>query len=131
VKIGLAGICVIAAALCLCSSALAGQGHKFVCKRQSGGPKSSFVMTIDFDAKQIDVPASSGLRPDPDSIAFTATSVQWSFMRGYSEFHWRTGVLDWDTTAEYAYLAAIGQPSEYPERDYRGRMQCETAGSRR
>jgi hypothetical protein len=88
-------------------------------------------MTIDFDTKQIDVPASSGLAPDPDSIKFTATSVQWSFMRGYSEFHWQTGVLDWDTTAEYAYLAAIDQPSSYPERDYRGRMRCETADTRR
>jgi len=115
----------VAAALFLsASSARAGPVGKFVCDRLSGGPVSSFAMTVDFDTKAIEVPSSTGFQPDPDSVEITETSVQWSFMRGFIDFDRRTGELDWDTTAEYDYLEAIDQPSGKPESNFRGRMQC-------
>ena len=114
------------AALYLCGwSTFAGQVDKLVCKRVSGGPMTSFHMTIDFDAKDIDVPSGTGLQPDPDSVEITNISAKWSFMRGFVDFDRRTGELDWDTTAEYAYLEAIGQPADVPELDFKGRMQCD------
>lgn len=97
---------------------------KFFCKRLSGGPVASFVMTIDFEAKDIDVPYATRFSPDPDTVEITATSVQWSFMRGFIKFDRRTGVLDWDTTSDYDYLEAIGQPSDLPEANFKGRMRC-------
>ena len=104
---------------------------KFVCERLSGGPMSSFAMTIDYDAKEIDIPYRTGfLAPDPDWVEITDTSVHWSFMRGFIVFDRRTGILDWDTTDDYAYLEAIDQPSDRPESDFKGRMQCKTDSGR-
>ena len=75
------------AALYLCGwSTFAGQVDKLVCKRVSGGPMTSFHMTIDFDAKDIDVPSGTGLQPDPDSVEITNISAKWSFMRGFVDF---------------------------------------------
>lgn len=110
--------------LCCGSSTWAGQLDQFICKRVSGGPMTSFRITIDFDTKAIDVPASTGLQPDLDSVEITSVSARWSFMRGFVDFNRRTGELVWDTTAEYAYLEAIDQPSGVPEATFKGRMQC-------
>jgi hypothetical protein len=118
------GFALAAALVFSASPVRAGPVGKFVCDRQSGGPMSSFAMTIDFDAKDVDVPSRTGLRPDFDSVEIADTSVQWSFMRGFVKFDRRTGELDWDTTAEYAYLEAIDQPSGEPESDFEGRMRC-------
>jgi len=116
--------------MCLCAcAAIAGHAGKFVCKRQSGGRMPDFTLTIDFDEKQIEIPSRTGFQPDEvDAVAITNSSVEWSFMRGFVKFNRRTGELDWDTTAEYDYLEQIGQPSDQPESDFRGRMQCERAG---
>ena len=83
-----------------------------------------FRMIIDYDAKGIDIPFSTGLQPDPDSVEITNASARWSFMRGFVDFNRRTGELDWDTTAEYAYLEAIDQPAREPEANFKGRMRC-------
>ena len=85
---------------------------------------ASFVLAIDFDARDIVVPAKTGLQPDPDSVKITKNSVQWSFMRGFAELNRRSGELDWDATAEYAYLEAIGHPAGTPESNFKGRMHC-------
>ena len=81
-------------------------------------------MIIDYDAKRIEVPSRTGLRPDPDSVEITNASAKWSFMRGFVGFNRRTGELDWDTTAEYAYLEAIDQPPREQESTFKGRMRC-------
>lgn len=113
------------AALCLCCPpATAGNVGKFVCTRVSGGPMSSFAMTIDFDAKSVDVPSSTGLALNLDPAEITKNSVHWSFMRGTVDFDRRTGKLDWDTTSKYAYLQATNSFSHAPEKDYKGSMQC-------
>src|SRR5665213_1107232 len=97
--------------LCLgAASAFAVPVDRLVCKRLSGGPMASFAMAIDFDARDIVVPSSTGLQPDPNSAEITKNSAKWSFMRGFAELNRRTGELNWDTTAEYAYLEAIGHP---------------------
>ena len=46
------------------ASAVSSQIDKFVCVRQSGGPMASFTLTINFDTKNIDVSANSGIQPD-------------------------------------------------------------------
>jgi hypothetical protein len=120
--------CIFAAALCLgASSAFAANTARYFCKRQSGGPESDFAMTIDFDSKDVDVPQPSGFQPyEPGQVTVTDKSVEWSFMRGFVEFDRKTGVLDWDTTAERDYLEQIGQlEDDQPVTLFRGRMQCE------
>ena len=128
VKIVLTAGWIAAVVLCLGgTSAFAGPVDRLVCKRLSGGPMSSFAMAIDLDARDIVVPARTGLQPDPASVAITKNSAKWSFMRGFVELDRRTGELDWDTTAEYAYLAAIGHPAGKPESNFKGRMHCAAA----
>lgn len=104
--------------------AISARAETLVCTRQSGGPMPTFSMTVDYDAKEIDVPAASGLEPLPDSVEITPASVQWGFMRGFAELNRKTGRLDWDASSEYAYLETIGQPSGRPESDFKGRMLC-------
>lgn len=121
---GTMGFALAATLVFSASLVRAGPVGKFACDRLSGGPMTSFAMTIDFDAKAVDIPSRTGIRPDFDSVEITDTSVQWSFMRGFVKFDRRTGELDWDTTAEYAYLEAIDHPSGEPESDFEGRMRC-------
>lgn len=85
---------------------------------------SAFVMTVNFSTKDIDIPENSGIRPMPDSVEITSSSVQWGFMRGFATFDRKTYDLEWDATAEYDYLEYIGQPAEGPEKDFQGRMHC-------
>jgi hypothetical protein len=112
------------------TSTFAAPVDRLVCKRLSGGPMSSFAMAIDLDAKTIVVPSNTGLQPDPDSVAITKNSAKWSFMRGFVRLNRRSGELDWDTTAEYAYLAAIGHPAGKPESNFKGRMRCAGSGGK-
>ncbi len=117
--------CAIAVTQCIfCFPASAGQVDRFTCHRQSGGPMPAFTLTIDLGTKNIDVPPNSGLRPDPDTVEITDSTIKWSFMRGFVTFDRKTHELDWDTTAEYEYLAAIGQPAEQSEAIFQGRMRC-------
>jgi hypothetical protein len=122
---------IAAALLCLGgASAFAAPVDRLVCKRLSGGPMASFVLAIDFDARDIVVPSKTGLQPDPDSVQITKNSVQWYFMRGFVELNRRSGELNWDTTAEHDYLAAIGHPADKPESDFKGRMHCAASGGK-
>jgi hypothetical protein len=125
VKIALTVNWTALAVLCLCgSSASAGAVDRFFCARVSGGPISSFAMTIDYDAKRVELPDGADLRVDPDTVKVAGDRIEWSFMRGFAMFDRHSGVLDWDTTSEYAYLAAVDSFSHAPESDYKGRMRC-------
>jgi hypothetical protein len=115
--------CAAAAALCLWSAS-ASAADTYSCKRVSGGQISSFTMTIDAGAKHIDIPSSTGLAPDPDSIQITDASAHWTYMRGDADFNRKTGRLDWDMTSDYDYLIDIHAMSVGPEKNYKGRVQC-------
>jgi hypothetical protein len=118
----------VALGLCLAPSALAANVENFFCKRVSGGPMSDLDFSVDFDAKMVDVAGYSYNPYDPSQVTITDERVEWSFMRGNMELDRKTGELVWDTTGEYEYLDAIGQPADDPESDYQGVMHCERAG---
>jgi hypothetical protein len=106
-----------------CSAAFAAPIDHFACKRLSGGPASPFTLTIDYGAKTVDVPPSTGLETDPDTVVITSTSVAWSVARGGIVFNRSTQELDWDMTDDYDYLDSTGQFTS-PVEDYRGKMHC-------
>jgi hypothetical protein len=122
-------VCCVAAALFFARPALAANVEDFVCKRVSGGPMSDLAFRVDYDAKMVAVAGYSYSPYDPSEVTITDTRVEWSFMRGDMELDRKTGALVWDTTAEYEYLDAIGQPADDPESDYRGVMHCQRAGA--
>lgn len=106
------------------SVALAGPAERFVCERQSGGPMSSFALVVDYGAKSVNVPSTTGLETDADTIVVTDTSVKWSVMRGGVVFDRHTHELDWDMSDDYYYLEATGQFTDGPVESYRGKMRC-------
>ncbi len=117
---------VLLAAACVCTTALADPAVHLACHRTAGGTYwTTLSLTIDVGAKTVD---ADGVYVLPETVEFTEKTVTWSVMRGYFVFDRKSGRLDWDVTAEYAYLEAIGQPSNEPEANFKGAMHCAAGG---
>lgn len=81
-----------------------------------------FSMTIDYGARTV---RTSAIDPEPATLKFTATTVEWSFMLGWVVWHRDTHVIAWDADAERAYLEAMGKP--LPQKWHAGKAECEVA----
>ena len=79
-------------------------------------------MTVDYGAKTVQ---TSGVEPEPESLTFTDTTVEWGFMRGSAIYHRDTHLFEWDTRAERWYLDMIGHPSTQPDAWFMGTATCE------
>jgi hypothetical protein len=127
---GKSGLIALLLATALCGPALAHASvQRLSCTRLSGAKMQSFVLIVDDKAKTLDMEPdfwfSPSHDPDVDPKPFKANTIEWSYMRGYAVLDRNTGILEWDDTAEYAYLQEIDQadPAD-SEANYRGKMQC-------
>jgi hypothetical protein len=84
-----------------------------------------FRMTIDTGTNAVEVPDHVELSPEPvGAPKITSATIEWSFMRGWVVFHRDTHVLEWDASAEYDYLDAIGHTPDEPRSSFAGKSQC-------